>query len=80
LIHPEDVVRSRGRRLHRGIGYRQSPIDRVDVERNQVHLADRTTLGYDGLVVPTGVVLVPRRPRASTGPGVDGAGVRLLPT
>src|ERR1700694_1265447 len=51
LTDPEDIVRPRGRQLHRGIAYRQSPIDRVDIEANQVHLADGMALNYDIFVV-----------------------------
>jgi sulfide:quinone oxidoreductase len=69
LTHPEDIVRPRRRQLHQGIGYRQSPIDRVDIEANQVHLADGTTLDYDVLMVATGAVLVPEETDGLTGPG-----------
>jgi sulfide:quinone oxidoreductase len=69
LTHPEDIVRPRGRQLHRGIGYVQSPIDHVDIEANEVHLEDGSTLGYDVLVVATGAVLVPEETEGLTGPG-----------
>jgi sulfide:quinone oxidoreductase len=69
LADPDEIVRPRGRQLHRGVGYRQSPIDHVDIDTNQVHLADGTTLGYDVLVVATGAVLVPEETEGLTGPG-----------
>ena len=69
LTHAEDIVRPRGRQLHRGIAFRQSPIDHVDIEANRVHLADGTILSYDVLVVATGAVLVPEETEGLTGPG-----------
>ena len=69
LAHPEDIVRPRGRQLHRGIDYRQSEIDRVDIDTDTVHLADGSSLGYDVLIVATGAVLVPDETPGLTGPG-----------
>jgi sulfide:quinone oxidoreductase len=59
LTHADDIVRPRRRQLHKGIDYVQSPIERVDLEADRVHLADGTTLGYDVLVVATGTRLIP---------------------
>jgi sulfide:quinone oxidoreductase len=59
LAHPEDIVRPRGEQLHDGIVYEQSAIERVDIEANQVHLANGTAIPYDVLVVATGSRLVP---------------------
>ena len=69
LTHPEDIVRSRSRQLHAGIGYVQSPIDQVDIGVSEVHLENGSTLGYDALVVATGAVLVPGETEGLTGPG-----------
>ncbi len=69
LTHPEDIVRPRSRQLHHGIDYRQSAIDRVDVEADRVHLADGTTLDYDVLIVATGSRLVPEETEGLLGPG-----------
>jgi sulfide:quinone oxidoreductase len=69
LAHPEDVVRPRGRQLHGGIEYRRRGVERVDLEANQVHLADGSALDYDVLVVATGAVLVPEETEGLTGPG-----------
>jgi sulfide:quinone oxidoreductase len=69
LTHSEDIVRPRGRQLRRGIAYRQSAIDRVDIAANVVHLADGGVVPYDVLVVATGAVLVPEETEGLTGPG-----------
>ena len=69
LTHPEDIVRPRARQLHDGIAFRQSPIDRVDIEADEVHLSDGSVLTYDVLVVATGAVLVPEETEGLTGPG-----------
>ncbi len=69
LASVEDIVRPRGRQLHRGIHYVKSAIDRVDLEANQVTLENGTTVGYDVLVVATGTVLVPEETEGLTGTG-----------
>ncbi|MEO8323228.1 MAG: FAD/NAD(P)-binding oxidoreductase [Actinomycetota bacterium] len=69
LTHPEDIVRPRSRQFHSGITYKQSPIERVDIEANEVHLSDGMTLGYDVLIVATGAVLAPEETDGLTGPG-----------
>ena len=69
LAHPEDIVRPRSRQLHDGIEYRQSAIDRVDLEADRVHLVDGSVLDYDVLVVATGSRLVPEETEGLTGPG-----------
>lgn len=57
--HPEDIVRPRGRQLHKGIEYHQSAIDRVELDADTVHLEDGTALAYDVLIVATGATLLP---------------------
>jgi sulfide:quinone oxidoreductase len=69
LASADDIVRPRGRQLHRGIAYVNSAIDRVDLETTQVTLEDGTTFGYDVLVVATGAVLVPEETEGLTGAG-----------
>ncbi len=69
LTHVEDIVRPRQRQLHRGIAFRQQPIDRVDLAAQEVHLMDGATLGYDVLVVASGATLVPEETEGLTGPG-----------
>ncbi|HSL57327.1 MAG TPA: FAD/NAD(P)-binding oxidoreductase [Acidimicrobiales bacterium] len=59
LTHADDIVRPRRRQLHKDIDYVQSPIDRVDLDTDEVHLSDGTVLGYDVLVVATGTRLIP---------------------
>ncbi len=65
----DDIVRPRSEQLHRGIAFRSSGIDHVDLETETVHLGDGTTLGYDVLVVATGAALVPEETEGLTGPG-----------
>jgi sulfide:quinone oxidoreductase len=69
LTHTEDIVRPRGRQLRTGITYRQSAVDRVDVETSTVHLVDGDTLAYDVLVIATGARLAPDETDGLTGPG-----------
>jgi sulfide:quinone oxidoreductase len=67
LADGAQLVRSRERQLHAGIGYRQSAIDSVDVVASVVYLANRTRLAYDVLVVATGATLVPEETQGLTG-------------
>ena len=69
LTHSEDIVRPRQRQLHNDIEFLESAIDRVDIEANEVHVADGSVLGYDVLVVATGATLVPEDTSGLTGPG-----------
>jgi sulfide:quinone oxidoreductase len=59
LTRPDRIVRPRARQLRPGIGFYQSAVDRVDIERREVHLEAGTVLPYDVLVVATGVALLP---------------------
>jgi sulfide:quinone oxidoreductase len=65
----DDLVRSRSRQLHDHIDYRESAVDRVDLDANLVHLADGVSMGYDVLVVATGARLLPEETEGLTGPG-----------
>jgi len=69
LMNPEDIVKPRSRQLRPGITFRNSDIDHVDVEANEVRLSDGSALAYDVLVVATGAVLVPEETEGLTGPG-----------
>jgi sulfide:quinone oxidoreductase len=69
LSHPEDIVRPRGRQLHRGIEYLVDPIDSVELEDRRVHLTGSRVLPYDVLVVATGAVLAPEETEGLTGDG-----------
>jgi sulfide:quinone oxidoreductase len=69
LAHSEDIVRPRHRQLRDDITFVESSIDRVDIEANEVHLANGATLSYDVLVVASGARLVPEETEGLTGPG-----------
>ncbi len=69
LASADDIVRPRGRQLHRGIAYVRNAIDHVDLGSNQVTLENGTTLGYDVLVVATGAVLLPEETEGLTSTG-----------
>ena len=49
--------------------FRQAAVDHVDLERDEVRLADGTPVGYDILVIATGARLVPGETEGLTGPG-----------
>lgn len=69
LTQPEDIVRPRFRQLRRGIEHRQVAVDHVDLDAEQVHLADGSALPYDVLIVASGSRLVPEETEGLTGPG-----------
>lgn len=69
LAEPNEIVRPRHEQLHDGIDYIQGPIDHVEIEADQVQLADGTTLDYDLLVVATGAALLPEETEGLTGAG-----------
>ncbi len=69
LAHAEDIVRPRDKQLHKGIDYVQVPIDRVEIESDEVHLEDGTVLPYDALIVATGSRLLPEETEGLAGPG-----------
>ncbi|MGO8861829.1 MAG: NAD(P)/FAD-dependent oxidoreductase [Acidimicrobiales bacterium] len=69
LTHPEDITRPRGRQLHRGIEYRITAVDHVELDARTVHLANASQLAYDVLVVATGAVLAPEETEGLTGTG-----------
>ena len=69
LAHAEDIVRPRGRQLHEGIEYVPSAIDRVEIDRDTVLLAEGRELPYDVLIVATGATLAPQETEGLTGPG-----------
>ncbi len=69
LTHPEDIVRPRGRQLCKGIEYTLSAVEWVDIEANEVHLADGGVVAYDVLVIASGATLVTEETEGLTGPG-----------
>jgi sulfide:quinone oxidoreductase len=69
LTGADDIVRSRRRQLRDEIEFRQTDVERVDLEADVVHLADGGTLPYDVLVVATGSRLQPEETEGLGGPG-----------
>ncbi len=69
LAQPEDIVRPRGRQLHRGIEYVVDPIQRVELEERRVHLSTGREFDYDVLIVATGATLAPEETEGLTGEG-----------
>jgi len=69
LAHLDEIVRPRGRQLHRDIAYLQDPVDHVDIAERRVHLGSGQVLDYDVLVVASGAVLAPEETEGLTGPG-----------
>jgi sulfide:quinone oxidoreductase len=59
MTRPTDIVRSRPDQLRGDIDYRCAAIDRVDLERDEVHVGTGDVIPYDVLVVATGARLVP---------------------
>ncbi|HUX03953.1 MAG TPA: FAD/NAD(P)-binding oxidoreductase [Acidimicrobiales bacterium] len=68
LAHTEDIVRPRGRQLHRSIDYRIATIERVDLKARRVALSDGY-LDYDVLIIATGAVLAVEETEGLLGPG-----------
>ena len=69
LAHIDEIVRPRGRQLHRDIAYVQDTIGHVDLAAQRVHLEGTHVLDYDVLVVASGAVLAPEETEGLTGPG-----------
>ena len=64
LAHSEDIVRPRERQLHDGIEFIESAIDHVDIDANEVHLANGVTLATTFSSSPPERGWFPRRPKA----------------
>jgi sulfide:quinone oxidoreductase len=69
LAQPEKLVRPRRRQLREGIAFHEAEIDSVELDHDEVLLADGTRLPYDVLVVSTGAHLQPEETEGLTGPG-----------
>jgi len=69
LAELSQIVRPRGRQLHRDVVYHQEEITSVALERDEVLLGDGSTLPYDVLVVATGARLQPEETEGLTGEG-----------
>jgi len=66
---PDEIQKPRHSQLDSGVTYVQAAIDRVERERDTVHLADGRTIPYDVLIVATGARLAPEETEGLTGPG-----------
>ncbi len=64
-----EIVRPRHDQLLEGVEFREATVDRVDLDRREVHLASGAVLAYDVLVVATGAVLTPEETPGLLGPG-----------
>ncbi|HET9011464.1 MAG TPA: FAD/NAD(P)-binding oxidoreductase [Gemmatimonadaceae bacterium] len=69
LLEPDQLVKPTRPLVHRHVELRRAPIDRVDVERSEVHLLGQAPLPYDVLIVATGTRIVPGETEGLTGPG-----------
>lgn len=69
LYTAEDIVRPRGKQLHKGIEYIQATIDKLDAGGKTVALGNGTILSYDLLIIATGATLLPEETEGLTGPG-----------
>jgi sulfide:quinone oxidoreductase len=68
-IAPGSLTRPRHRQFRPGVTFRQAVVDRVDLDKDEVLLADGTPLRYDVLVIATGARLVPEETEGLTGQG-----------
>ncbi len=69
LADPDDIVRPRTRQLHRGISFIESAVDRVEIDADEVHLANGDVVPYDVLLVASGAVLSPDETEGLSGSG-----------
>ena len=66
---PERLTRPRHAQLRPGVAFHRAEVETVDADAERVTLADGTSLGYDVLVVATGIELQPGETEGLTGPG-----------
>jgi sulfide:quinone oxidoreductase len=69
LARPEELVRSRAAQLRDGVRLRIGEVERVELDADEVHLADGAVLPYDVLVIASGAELAPQETEGLTGPG-----------
>jgi sulfide:quinone oxidoreductase len=69
LAQTDEIVRPRQRQLRNGVVFHEREVEAVWTERDEVLLADGTTLPYDVLVIATGARLQPEETEGLTGPG-----------
>lgn len=69
IYKPEDIVKPRGKQLHAGIEYIQSPVEALNADEKLVALAGGRNLSYDLLIIATGTQLLFDETEGLTGPG-----------
>jgi sulfide:quinone oxidoreductase len=65
----DEIVRPRRRQLRNGVVFHECEIEEVQLDRDEVTLADGTVLPYDVLVVASGVRLQPEETEGLAGAG-----------
>jgi sulfide:quinone oxidoreductase len=68
LAQGSDLIRPRHRQFRDGVEFRRSAVERVDLEVDEVRLADGDVLKYDVLIVASGAALLPGETEGLTGP------------
>lgn len=68
-VRPPRLVRSRRRQLSRAVRYLGGSVNRLDVDRDIIELADGRLIPYDVLVIATGTRLAPEETDGLTGAG-----------
>jgi sulfide:quinone oxidoreductase len=69
LVDPDSICRPRSKQLRRGIEFRIGEVEKVETDKNTVHLARGETLPYDVLIIASGAELLPEETEGLTGPG-----------
>jgi sulfide:quinone oxidoreductase len=68
-VAPDGICRPRSKQLRRGIEFRIAEVERIEAEKNTVHLAGGEALSYDVLIVASGAELLPGETEGLSGPG-----------
>jgi len=68
LVEPDSICRPRSKQLRSGIEFRLGKVERVETEKNTVHLNGGEALPYDILIVASGAELLPEETEGLTGP------------
>lgn len=67
IYSEKDVVKPKRRFVGAGVDYREADVDRIEAEKNKVHLKSGECLPYDILIVATGTAPVPEEVEGMTG-------------